>query len=292
MSAGTLLAIAWAIAVFVGAWRFATGPALPPERYRTLEREVDAVRNAGSVTGDGAGERTGPAGAAGAADAHGAGDWSFLRVVVRRLGDAVTGRVAVLRPLGSDLVGIGVVGVVVGTVVFGVGGLLAALGGVAALARRSARRRAFADRAESRDLAALVDVVALMVRSGLPLGVAIDRGCGAVDGAAPDGLGRLLRGGLGAETALRRWGATGTAERAALAVLLSAALRSGGAVADRLEARAQRMRHRRRHELLAEARRLPIRLLAPLVCCTLPSFVALTVVPLLVVSLDSMSPLL
>lgn len=265
VSVGAALAVAWAAAVLDGARRFAAGPGLPPERYRAL---------------------------VGAAGAGASAPTPLERVGVRRLGDAVIGRVALLRPVGPDLVGVGIVAAVAGTVVFGIGGLLVALGGVAAAARRAVRRRVTAERTESRELAALIEVVALMVRSGLPLGVAIERACAAVAGSAPDALGRVLRSGPGTDVALQRWGSTGTAERVAIAALLSAALRSGGAVAERLEARAQRMRHRRRHELLAEARRLPVRLLVPLVCCTLPSFVALTVVPLLVVSLRSLGPLI
>ena len=47
-------------------------------------------------------------------------------------------------------------------------------------------------------------------------------------------------------------------------------------------------RDRRRRAAEEDARRVPVRLLFPLVACTLPAFVVLTVVPLLVVGLDSL----
>jgi tight adherence protein C len=49
-------------------------------------------------------------------------------------------------------------------------------------------------------------------------------------------------------------------------------------------------RARRRRTAEAEARRIPVRLLFPLVLCTLPAFVLLTVVPLLAGSLGSLRP--
>jgi tight adherence protein C len=47
-----------------------------------------------------------------------------------------------------------------------------------------------------------------------------------------------------------------------------------------------RLDRRRRAEI--EARRVPVRLLAPLVVCVLPAFALLTVVPLLVASLRAL----
>lgn len=49
-------------------------------------------------------------------------------------------------------------------------------------------------------------------------------------------------------------------------------------------------RDRRRRHAESAARRLPVTLLFPLVCCVLPAFVLLAVVPLLAVSLDSLQP--
>ena len=55
-----------------------------------------------------------------------------------------------------------------------------------------------------------------------------------------------------------------------------------------LERLATDARDRRRRELDAAVRRLPVRLSLPLVLCTLPSFVLVAVVPLLLAALSSL----
>jgi tight adherence protein C len=49
-------------------------------------------------------------------------------------------------------------------------------------------------------------------------------------------------------------------------------------------------RRQRRHDLEAAVRRLPVRLTFPLVCCSLPAFVLLTVVPLVAAGLRRLGP--
>jgi Flp pilus assembly protein TadB len=49
-------------------------------------------------------------------------------------------------------------------------------------------------------------------------------------------------------------------------------------------------RRQRRHDLEAAVRRLPVRLSFPLVCCSLPAFVLLTVVPLVAAGLRRLGP--
>lgn len=74
----------------------------------------------------------------------------------------------------------------------------------------------------------------------------------------------------------------------ALADSLAAADRDGlplAPVLERLAIEARQQRRRRADEL---ARQLPVRLAIPLVLCTLPSFVFLTVVPLLLAALASL----
>ncbi|WCO66504.1 type II secretion system F family protein [Iamia majanohamensis] len=84
--------------------------------------------------------------------------------------------------------------------------------------------------------------------------------------------------------ALARVGAARPATRP-LVGLLVAAHRDGVAVAEPLARLAEEQRTARRRAAEAEARQVPVRLLFPLVCCTLPAFGLLTVVPPVVVAL-------
>ncbi|HEY7627328.1 MAG TPA: type II secretion system F family protein, partial [Ilumatobacteraceae bacterium] len=69
---------------------------------------------------------------------------------------------------------------------------------------------------------------------------------------------------------------------------LSAADRYGLPLAPLLERLAFEARQQRRRDTEAAARELPVRLAAPLVVCTLPSFVLLGIVPLLLGALSSL----
>lgn len=70
-----------------------------------------------------------------------------------------------------------------------------------------------------------------------------------------------------------------------LAHLLADHLRYGVALAPRLERLGDELRTDRRHRAEQDARRVPVRLLGPLIACVLPAFGLLTVVPLLAASL-------
>ena len=74
----------------------------------------------------------------------------------------------------------------------------------------------------------------------------------------------------------------------ALAHLLADHLRYGVPLAPGLERLGLELRLDRRRAAEQEARRVPVRLLGPLVTCTLPAFALLTVVPLLVASLRAL----
>ena len=73
-----------------------------------------------------------------------------------------------------------------------------------------------------------------------------------------------------------------------LARALATAVEEGVPLEPALRRVAAEARDRRRRAAEEAARRVPVRLLFPLVACTLPAFVVLTVVPLLVVGLDSL----
>jgi pilus assembly protein TadC len=70
--------------------------------------------------------------------------------------------------------------------------------------------------------------------------------------------------------------------------LLATADRYGLPLAPVLDRLADEARAQRRRLGEAQARELPVRLAFPLVCCTLPSFAVLTVVPIVVASLGSL----
>src|SRR5205085_11545057 len=75
---------------------------------------------------------------------------------------------------------------------------------------------------------------------------------------------------------------------AALAHVLVDHLRYGVPLVPGLERLGLELRIDRRRRAEEEARRVPLRLLAPLITCVLPAFGLLTVVPLLVASLRSL----
>lgn len=77
-------------------------------------------------------------------------------------------------------------------------------------------------------------------------------------------------------------------EAATLADTFAAAERHGLPLAPILERLADDARRQRRRRSDALARQLPVRLAAPLVLCTLPSFVLLAVAPLLLAAFSSL----
>ena len=75
---------------------------------------------------------------------------------------------------------------------------------------------------------------------------------------------------------------------APLADSFAAADRYGQPIAPVLERLATEARQHRRHQADALARQLPVRMSVPLVLCTLPSFILLAVVPLLLAAVSSL----
>lgn len=73
-----------------------------------------------------------------------------------------------------------------------------------------------------------------------------------------------------------------------LATGIARSLRDGSPLADTLERLSSESRRARRRQGETKARRLPVTLLFPLVLCTLPAFALLTVVPLLLTSLQQL----
>lgn len=172
--------------------------------------------------------------------------------------------------------------------------LLAPLAGAAVwllLARgpsRRARRRA-AEVAAS--LPEAVDLLALAVTAGctVPQAVAVvaARGHGAVARSLRGVVAATGRGARCADALEALPTALGDAVRPLVAPLV-ACERYGAPVADALDRVASEVRAGQRRRAEEAARRIPVKLLFPLVLCILPAFALLTVVPLLAGGLASL----
>jgi len=165
---------------------------------------------------------------------------------------------------------------------------LAAWGAPALTARRAERRRLAA---LAGDLPDVVDLLVLAVGAGLtvplavaavsrrapgPLGVELARAC------AETGLGRRL-----ADTLDDVPARAGEAVRPLVAALI-ASERYGSPLVAGLERLASEVRADRRRRAEEAARKVPVKLLFPLVACTLPAFALLTVAPLVASAVRSL----
>lgn len=152
-------------------------------------------------------------------------------------------------------------------------------------ARRSARAQG---RAVLRSLPDAVDLLLLSTTAGMGLALAhvevAPRLAGPVGAALRAAAQRSEHGHARADALAAALAPLG--ERAAtLGHILADHLRYGTPLAPELERLGLELRLDRRRAAEEEARRVPVRLLAPLVTCTLPAFALLTVAPLLLASL-------
>jgi tight adherence protein C len=169
--------------------------------------------------------------------------------------------------------------------------LLAAVGWGGTRELRRRRARADRRRAIRHALPDLVDLLRLTTTAGLALAVAHP----VVAAHVPPPIGPAL---VAADTAAARGQPRADAlvealspfgERAsALAHVLSDHLRYGVPLLPALERNGLELRLDRRRAAELEARRVPVRLLGPLVTCVLPAFALLTVVPLIAASLGAL----
>jgi tight adherence protein C len=193
-----------------------------------------------------------------------------------------------LRP--SDLAATGAAALVLGLAVPPLA--LAALA-VPVVRRRLSERRASAQRLHAIGVALpeAVDLLLLCTGAGMTLPLALP----LVGARAPDPVGAALRsaeasvlaGGRRADALLEHLRPLGD-PAAALAHVLVDHLHHGVALGPGLERAALELRLARRRRAEEAARRLPVRLLAPLLTCVLPAFVLLTVAPLVVAALRSL----
>ncbi len=137
----------------------------------------------------------------------------------------------------------------------------------------------------------VVDLYGVAIRAGLTVALATEHVAGEVGEPFAAALGQVRRAvATGARWAdeLEGLGSLGPEVRP-LAGALAASERFGSPLADQLVLLSADARGVRRRAAEGAARRLPVKLLFPLVLCMLPAFALITVVPLLVGALGSLN---
>ncbi len=170
-------------------------------------------------------------------------------------------------------------------------GVVAVLWGAPALRQRRIRLGRADDL--QRQLPEAVDLLALAISAGATVANAIEavaHRAGGPIGAALDEILRAASGGRRlADVLAERAGLLGDGARPLVAALV-AALRDGVPIGASLERLAAELRQDRRRRAEQAARKVPVKLLFPLVACILPAFALLTVAPLLAGALDALRP--
>lgn len=155
----------------------------------------------------------------------------------------------------------------------------------------AARTRHQAERAVTTVLPDVVDLFALATSAGVALPIAHPLVAGRVPGPVGEALhAAAATAGAGearADALLRTLTPLGDSARR-LADLLADHLRYGLPLGPGLDRLGAELRLDRRRHAEQAARRVPVRLLGPLVACVLPAFALLTVVPLLAASLRAL----
>jgi pilus assembly protein TadC len=242
-----------------------------------------------------AGLRPGPAaGVPGARRVFGAAGAVADRVgaVAVAAGALVLGRSLAQSRRARRRAGAAVVAGAVGALVvpWGAPGAVLATWLVPAWAERRARARR--DAAVVRALPEAVDLTALAVAAGANVPVALAavarRGPEPIAGELGRALGRVGRGGR-LPDALGELPARLGEEVRPLVAALIATERDGAPLRDSLARLADDVRRLRRRRAEEAARRVPVKLLFPLVVCTLPAFALLTVAPFLAGALGALA---
>lgn len=147
------------------------------------------------------------------------------------------------------------------------------------------------DRAISAALPDAIDAIVLAVRAGYLPAAALQAALAHLHPVLQPSFAHVVertRAGTRFADALAALPAELGPQVAPLADSFAAADRDGLPLAPVLERLADEARHRRRRLADARARQLPVRMALPLVLCTLPAFVFLAVVPLLLAALSSL----
>lgn len=172
---------------------------------------------------------------------------------------------------------------------WGAAGLVAAALVTAALARQRSKREV--DARTARELPEVIDLLRVFAGGGFTVHLAVASVAETAPGAIASALGAAVRAasaGASLADALEDFTASlGPAVRPLVSVL-AASERYGTAVGPSLERLAADARADERRRGEANARRVPVRLLFPLVFCVLPAFALLTLAPLVAGGLESL----
>jgi tight adherence protein C len=205
--------------------------------------------------------------------------------MVSSIGRAIQRRLRVLDGLPARVVGgVALASGALGLIDPALCGLVIGATFVAAWARRVAVGRRRRRRLQA-ELPATIEVLRMGVASGLTLTEAIEVVAEEVHDTAGDLFEQVAhrhRRGESLADALVSVATRAGDPAETVLVLLATTHRSGAAIGDALGRMAIRQRDALRRDAEARARRLPVALLLPLVCCVLPSFALLTIVPVLV----------
>jgi type II secretory pathway component PulF len=160
-----------------------------------------------------------------------------------------------------------------------------AVAGARSAVKRWHHRRVDKGDALLRDLAPTVDLLAVAASAGCNVRLALEAVCRARDGPSTNALRAALHdtaaGGDRLADALARLPTACGEPLRPLCALLVDAERYGSPLAPALERLGADLRDRSRRRSETRVRRLPVRMLLPLVGCVLPAFALLTVAPLL-----------
>lgn len=156
-----------------------------------------------------------------------------------------------------------------------------------------ARRRARQHQQELwAELPEAADLLALALSAGLSVPAAVELVGGVLQGPVGDSLRRIhRRHGTGViyGDAVGRELRTADADLHSLLSLVGAAHLDGGPAVDPCRRLGAELAQQRRRRAEAVARRVPVAMLFPLVCCILPAFVLLALVPVLAGSFDRLA---
>jgi Flp pilus assembly protein TadB len=186
--------------------------------------------------------------------------------------------------IGVGALGIGALGVGALLVVGPFGLVVVAAGAFVWRRWQRLRRRRQARRAMEEAVPDLIDLLVVTVRAGFTPALAFELLADLAAAPLREGIVDVVRHRHAGERfadALAALPARCGPALEPLSASLARVERYGEPLAPVLERLADEARDRRRHAAEAAARVLPVRLCFPLVCCTLPAFVLLAIVPLL-----------